>query len=64
MGFRPWDGHEGSKEYVKNLDRKLIIPPTWGMLYCGGASKQVLSELEKISEEYQAGLHAESSFAW
>jgi hypothetical protein len=32
------------------------------MLYCGGA-KQVLSELEKISDEYQIGLHVES-FAW
>jgi hypothetical protein len=61
MGFRPWDRHEGSKAYVKNLDKKLIIP-TWGMLYCGGA-KQVLSELENISDEYQVRLHVES-FAW
>jgi hypothetical protein len=26
MGFRPWDQHEGSKEYVKNLHKKLIFP--------------------------------------
>jgi hypothetical protein len=61
IGFRPWDQHKGSKEYVKNLDKKLIIP-TRGMLYCGGA-KQVLSELEKISDECQIGLHVEL-FAW
>ena len=61
IAFRPWDLHEGSKENVKNLDQKLIIP-TWGMLYCGGA-KQVWSELENISDEYQVGLHVES-FAW
>jgi hypothetical protein len=61
IGFCPWDHYEGAKNYVKNLDKKLILP-TWGMLYCGGA-KQVLSELEKISDEHQIGLHIES-FAW
>ena len=61
MGFRPWDKHQGADKYVKNLDKKTVIR-TWGMLYCGGA-KQVLAELNHISDEYQLGLHVES-FAW
>lgn len=61
IGFCPWDTHNGAKAYVKNLDRKLILP-TWGMLYCGGA-KVVQGELEKLSDEYGIGLHVES-FAW
>lgn len=61
MGFRPWERQDGSQQYVKNLDPKLVLP-TWGILYCGGA-KMVLAELEKISDEYALGLHVES-FAW
>lgn len=61
IGFRPWDTHPGSEKYVRKLDQNLVLP-TWGMLYCGGA-KQVLKELENISEDYQIGLHVES-FAW
>lgn len=61
IGFRPWDHRGGARKYVKQLDKKLVMP-TWGMLYCGGA-KPVLGELEKISDEYQICLHVES-FAW
>jgi ferric-chelate reductase len=61
IGFRPWDNHPGSSDYVKNLDKKMVIS-TWGMLYCGGA-KPVLKDLKRISDEYQLGLHVES-FAW
>jgi len=61
IGFRPWDTCEGAKEYVKKLDRSIVLP-TWGMLYCGGA-KVVLQDLDEISEEYGIGLHVES-FAW
>ena len=61
MGFSPRDKIDGAKEYVKQLDPHLVLP-TWGMLYCGGA-KMVLEDLEKISEEYNIGLHVES-FSW
>jgi ferric-chelate reductase len=61
IGFRPWDRHDRAKEYVRRLDKKLVIQ-TWGILYCGGA-RPVLNELEKISDEYQLCLHVES-FAW
>jgi hypothetical protein len=61
IGFRPWEYHPGATDYVKNLDKKMVIP-TWGMLYCGGA-KPVLDDLKRISDEYQIGLHVES-FAW
>jgi hypothetical protein len=61
MGFCPCDTIDGAKEYVKQLDPHLVLP-TWGMLYCGGA-KMVLEDLEKISEEYNIGLHVES-FSW
>jgi hypothetical protein len=61
IGFRPWDTHAGAKEYVKNLDKNMVLP-TWGMLYCGG-TKVVVEELRKISDEYRICLHVES-FAW
>ena len=61
IGFRPWDVHEGSKEYVKSLDKNKILP-TWGILYCGG-TKVVEEELRKISDEYRICLHVES-FSW
>eukprot|EP00980_Cylindrotheca_fusiformis_P017382 scaffold5395_cov126-Cylindrotheca_fusiformis.AAC.2 len=61
IGFRPWDYHSGASDYVKQLDKKMVIS-TWGMMYCGGA-KPVLKDLKQISDEYQLGLHVES-FAW
>ena len=61
IGFRPWIYHDGACKYVKDLNKKLVMP-TWGMLYCGGA-KQVLKVLEEISDEYEINLHVES-FAW
>ena len=61
IGFRPWEYHPGASDYVKSLDKKMVIP-TWGMLYCGGA-KPVLDDLKRISDEYHLGLHVES-FAW
>jgi hypothetical protein len=61
IGFRPWEEHPDAHEYVKNLDRHLVIP-TWGLLYCGGA-KQVEADLKKIADDYQLGIHIES-FAW
>jgi hypothetical protein len=61
IGFRPWDSQEGAREYVKNLDRNMILP-TWGILYCGG-TKVVEQELRKISDEYRICLHVES-FSW
>jgi hypothetical protein len=61
IGFRPWEEHPDAHEYVKNLDKQLVIP-TWGLLYCGGA-KQVEADLKKIADEYQLGIHIES-FAW
>lgn len=61
IGFRPWENHPGAANYVRNLDKNMVIP-TWGMLYCGGA-KPVLKDLKQISDEYHLGLHVES-FAW
>ena len=61
MGFHPWRCHEDAKEYVKSLDRKLILS-AWGIFYCGGA-KPVLKDLRKISDEFGIRLHVES-FAW
>ena len=61
IGFRPWEEHPDAHEYVKNLDKHLVLP-TWGLLYCGGA-KQVEADLKKIADEYQLGIHIES-FAW
>jgi hypothetical protein len=61
MDFRPWNYYNRATDYVRNLDKNLVLP-TWGMLYCGG-EKMVLNALEKVSEEYQIGLHVES-FAW
>jgi hypothetical protein len=61
IAFRPWDKHDCSKEYVKKLDKKLVLR-TWGMLYCGGA-RVVEEELKKIADEYKVCLHVES-FAW
>lgn len=61
IGFRPWDSRAGAKEYVKALDKNMVLP-TWGMLYCGG-TKTVEEELKKISDEYRICLHVES-FAW
>jgi hypothetical protein len=59
--FRPWVKIDGATTFVKALDPKTVLP-TWGVLYCGGA-KQVLADLEKISDEYRIGLHVES-FEW
>jgi hypothetical protein len=61
IGFRPWDKHVSSKDYVKNLDKDLVLP-TWGLLYCGGA-KVVQEELNQIADEFRICLHVES-FAW
>jgi hypothetical protein len=61
IGFRPWEEHPEAHEYVKKLDKNLVIP-TWGLLYCGGA-KQVEADLKKIADDYQLGIHIES-FAW
>ncbi|KAL3922525.1 MAG: hypothetical protein SGILL_002157, partial [Bacillariaceae sp.] len=61
IGFRPWDHHDGAKNYVKNLDKNLVLP-RWGIFYCGGA-KVVEQELRKISDEYKICIHVES-FAW
>ena len=61
IGFRPWDKHECSKDYVKKLDKNRVLR-TWGMLYCGGA-KPVEEELKKLADEYKVCLHVES-FAW
>ena len=61
MGFHPWGCHKDAKEYVKSLDKKMIMA-TWGLLYCGGA-EQVLKDLRKISDEFGIRLHVES-FAW
>ena len=61
IGFRPWETHDGAARYVKNLDRKLVIP-TGGILYCGGA-RQVENDLLQISDEFKIQIHIES-FAW
>jgi hypothetical protein len=61
IGFHPWGPHEGAREYVKNLDKNMILP-TWGILYCGG-TKVVEEELRKISDEFRICLHVES-FSW
>jgi hypothetical protein len=61
IGFRPWDSHGGARDYVKNLNKNMILP-TWGILYCGG-TKVVEEELRKISDEYRICLHVES-FSW
>jgi hypothetical protein len=61
IGFRPWDQHDGAREYVKKLDKRFALS-TWGMLYCGGA-KVVEEELKKISLEFHICLHVES-FGW
>ena len=61
LGFRPWDRHGCASNYVKGLDKQLVLP-TWGMLYCGGA-KKLEEDLKKISDEYHLPLHVES-FGW
>eukprot|EP00980_Cylindrotheca_fusiformis_P012456 scaffold3054_cov129-Cylindrotheca_fusiformis.AAC.20 len=44
IDFRPWDYNSGASDYVKQLDKKMVIS-TWGMMYCGGA-KPVLKRPE------------------
>jgi hypothetical protein len=61
IGFCPWEEHPDAHDYVKNLDKHLVLP-TWGLLYCGGA-KQVEADLKEIANDYQLGIHIES-FAW
>ncbi|KAL3930514.1 MAG: hypothetical protein SGBAC_011732 [Bacillariaceae sp.] len=60
-GFCPWEDQPGASEYVKSLDKNIVIP-TWGLLYCGGA-KPILSDLKRISAEFHIDLHVES-FSW
>ena len=61
LGFKPWEHHEGASQYVKNLDRKLVLP-TWGMMYCGGA-KLMQKDIKNLSDEYGIDAHIES-FRW
>ena len=61
LGFRPWEYHRKASQYVKGLDKKLILP-TWGLLYCGGA-KMVEKAVKDLSDEYGIDSHIES-FRW
>ncbi|EED87425.1 predicted protein [Thalassiosira pseudonana CCMP1335] len=60
-GYCPSEEHEGADEFVRNLNKRLVLS-TWGLLYCGG-SKPVENTLRQISKEYNIALHPES-FAW
>ena len=61
LEFRPWESHPDASDYVKALDKRMVLS-TWGILYCGGA-KQVEEDLKKISVKYSIPIHIES-FSW
>jgi hypothetical protein len=60
--FKPWEADSTvSEEYVKNLDKALVLS-TWGVLYCGGKSP-LAEKAEQVSAKYHLQIALES-FAW
>ena len=59
--FEPWRKYHGAKEYVKSLDKKLVMN-TWAMMYCGG-SPALKKTLREIADDLGLDLHVES-FNW
>ncbi|KAL7535065.1 hypothetical protein ACHAXR_006247 [Thalassiosira sp. AJA248-18] len=58
--FRLYEENEVQNMCVKRLDNNVMA--SWGTMYCGG-SKQVISALEEVSNDYNIDLHIDS-FAW
>ena len=61
VGFKPWETQNGAEDYVKALDKNLVLS-TWGILYCGGA-QAVEKAIRDLSDEYDIDAHIES-FRW
>ncbi|KAL7548833.1 hypothetical protein ACHAWF_012090 [Thalassiosira exigua] len=59
--YQPWEEQDGSKSFVKALDKELVLS-SWGVLFCGG-SKGIQDKLTSICKEYAIDFSSES-FEW